>query len=85
MVYAINIGDPVRLDQQFQHGDRRGDRLGSRSFQPCKDRICQLTVFRTTFYMEDEDARIEADLAMPLEKLLQSPFLYCQDFLSISK
>ena len=83
MVHAINIGDPVRLDQEFQHGDRRGDRFGPRPFQPCKNRTCQLTIFRVTFYMENEDARIEADLAMPPEKILQFAFLYCQDSLSV--
>lgn len=32
--------------------------------------------------MENEDARIEADLAMPAEKILQSPGLYFQESLS---
>ena len=85
MVYAINIGEPVRLDQELQHGDRRGDGLGSGPFQPCKNGICKFAIFGVAFYMENEDTRIEADLAMPPEKILQFLFLYCQDSLSVSR
>ena len=81
MVHAINIGEPVRLDQEFQHGNGRGDRLGSGSFQPSKDRICQFAILRVAFYMENEDARIEADFAVPPEKILQ--LVYRQDSLSV--
>ncbi len=81
LVHAINIRKPVRLDQELEHGDGRGDRLGSGPFQPCKNRICQLAVRRVALYMEDEDARIEAYFAVPLEK--RSQFFYCQDSLSV--
>jgi hypothetical protein len=73
------------LDQKLQHGNCRGDRLGPGSFQPGKDRTCQLAIFRVAFYMENEDARIEADLAVPPEKILQLAFLYCQDSLSVPR
>lgn len=81
LVHAVNVREPIRADEQLQHSDRRGDRLGSGSFYPSKDRICQIAIFRVAFYMENEDARIEAYLAVPPEKRLQ--FFYCQDSLSV--
>jgi len=71
---------PVRLDQQFRHGNRGRYALVVRLFEPCEDVIGERYIARIGFQLVDENARIERDPPMAPQKSIEGQLQLWRSF-----
>ena len=69
-VYPVEVAQTIRLHKYFQQRNRRGHRPSSRSLKPVKYRVCERGILFAFLDVVDEDACIQANLAMSAQKLV---------------
>ena len=68
LVHALIVGITVRLNQQFRHGDRRGDRARRDTLDPRKNVIGERKIPWICFQLVYEDAGVQAHPLVALEE-----------------
>ncbi len=70
-VDAFHIRKSIRLYQQFQHCDRRGNGVGLWGLEPNEDLVNEFKVSRIPFHLKDENTGIQPDRLVVFKKVSQ--------------